>query len=136
MSKSILIVDDDDDDLEFFCEALKEVDGEALCLSCSGGYEALDMLQHQDSIIPDYIFMDQNMPRMTGRQCLLEIKKIVKLNGVQLIMYTTTRLTDEIRETKKIGVHFISKPNSFVALRQMISEVFNENWAEVDLLYK
>ncbi len=133
-ARTVLIVDDDKDDLEFFCDAVQEVDENTQCIAVDGSLEALELLRQENSIVPDFIFMDINMPRMNGKQCLLEIKKLPQFTNTHFILYSTTRLTDEIRAAQKMGVHFINKPNSYSALRTIIDQVFKESWPDVDLL--
>ena len=71
----ILMVDDDEDDRRLFFEAAKEVSESIHCVSAEDGEKALTMLQSEHGLLPDYIFLDLNMPRLNGRQCLAEIKK-------------------------------------------------------------
>ena len=60
----VLNVDDDQEDREFFCDALKEIDASIVCLVAESGMEALSLLQSHMPL-PDYIFLDINMPMMT-----------------------------------------------------------------------
>ena len=61
----VLNVDDDHEDREFFCDALREIDPSVVCLIAASGMEALALLQDRDAL-PDYIFLDINMPMMDG----------------------------------------------------------------------
>jgi CheY-like chemotaxis protein len=51
-----LIVDDDTDDREMFCEAIGEVAPEAICYNARNGLKALMALQNREIEIPDIIF--------------------------------------------------------------------------------
>ncbi len=68
---TILIVDDDK---EMFIEAVAEIDNSVDCITASNGYEALQILE-ETTTFPDLIFLDLNMPRMGGKQCLEALKK-------------------------------------------------------------
>jgi CheY-like chemotaxis protein len=130
--KVLLIIDDDPDDREFFCDALKEVDGSAVCYTFKNGLEALDMLHTERAPIPDFIFLDLNMPVLSGKQCLAELKKIKKLNNTHIIIYTTSKLTDDFSETIHMGaMHFLTKPTTYSDLCEALSNVLTENWALV-----
>jgi len=130
--KILLIIDDDPDDREFFCEALKEVDGSAICYTCKNGMEAIDMLTSEQSPVPDFIFLDLNMPVLSGKQCLLALKKIRKLGQTHIIIYTTSKLTDDFSETISMGaMHFMTKPTRFADLRDALGNVLAENWTLV-----
>jgi DNA-binding response OmpR family regulator len=81
--------------------------------------------------MPEYIFLDLNMPRMNGKQCLAEIKRIKKLSDVPVIIYSTSKLESDITETRKLGAtYYMTKPNLFTELRDAISGLLVDN--EID----
>jgi CheY-like chemotaxis protein len=120
----ILNVDDDPEDREFFCDALKRIDPAALCLTATSGTEALSMLQSHLPL-PDYIFLDINMPMMDGKTCLMELKRIPEVKEIPVIMYSTSTDTKEIRECYKLGANdFLIKPNNFDKLVNDLISIF------------
>ncbi|TWI89299.1 response regulator [Chitinophaga japonensis] len=130
--KILLIIDDDPDDREFFCEALKEVDESAICYACKSGMDAIDMLTSAQLPVPDFIFLDLNMPVLSGKQCLQALKKIRKLEQTHIIIYTTSKLTDDFSETINMGaMHFMTKPTRLSELRDALANVLAENWTLV-----
>lgn len=76
MIKTILIIDDDDDDREMLCAVIDSLFPTVNCMEATNGEEALDLLTNKKSEKPDLIFLDLNMPRLNGKSCLIEIKKI------------------------------------------------------------
>jgi CheY-like chemotaxis protein len=123
--KIIMIVDDDPDDRAFFCEALSEVDSSIECISVKGGEEALQHLEKYEGV-PDYIFLDLNMPRMDGKQCLKHIKSNSNLSSIPVIIYTTSKSQEDIEEMKGMGaVYFLTKPNKFSDLKKAIREILD-----------
>jgi CheY-like chemotaxis protein len=70
-----LLVDDDLDDQEIFLMTLEKINKNIKCLTANNGVEALSLLT-QNSFVPDYIFLDVNMPKMNGIECLRSIKNI------------------------------------------------------------
>jgi len=82
---TIMFVDDDPDDVKIFGEAVKEVDSEINFLSASSGTKALEILGTRKEL-PDFIFLDVNMPRMNGMQFLEAIKKDKKFSGIPVVM--------------------------------------------------
>src|SRR5438105_13236231 len=99
----ILMVDDDEDDRILFFEAASEVSKSIRCLSAEDGEKALNMLQSEHALLPDYIFLDLNMPRLNGKQCLVEIKKTKRLMHIPVIIFTTTKREEDVAETKRLG---------------------------------
>ena len=121
----ILNVDDDQEDREFFCDALREIDRLAICLTAASAMEALSMLQ-SDLPIPDYIFLDINMPMMDGKTCLKELKRIPELRDIPVIMYSTSTDTKEIKECYQLGAEdFLIKPNNFEKLVNDLTSIFS-----------
>lgn len=118
--KTVLIIDDDPDDREFFCEALGEVDPSIRCLTAENGEDGLALLKSKKDGLPHVIFLDMNMPRLNGKQCLAEIKKIKELCHIPVVIYTTTRQEDDAEELHELGAAlFLTKPSSFKAIQEI-----------------
>ncbi len=132
MPVTILIVDDDPDDLWLFCEALHEIDPSYRCLTALNGIEALQLLENL-VVAPDFIFMDLNLPFMSGRECLIDLKKNPRLANIPVIIYSTSKLKTDIDEVYKLGaVHFLTKPNSFQDIVKKVSAILAGKWEEID----
>ena len=127
--RRFFIVDDDVDDQELFIEAVNEVDDSIECLSASNCEEALDLLKNKKISMPDMIFLDLNMPRLNGKQCLAELKKQAHLADIPVIIYSTSSEKRDIEETTRLGAaHFLTKPNKFEELCKAISFVVSRSW--------
>ncbi len=125
MSKVIFLIDDDIDDQEFFMEAVKEVDPNIECHLASSCDDGLELL-NKSSVLPDYIFLDLNMPKVDGKKCLLELKKNARVKDIPVIIYSTSSLKKDIDETKAMGaVHFLTKPAAFRELCEAIENVLS-----------
>ncbi len=123
-SKTILIIDDDPDDRELLMEAIKETDPTIVCGTSSGSIDALQILSKDQFIVPDYIFLDMNMPRMNGKECLLEIKKIEQLNRAKIVIYTTSQREDDVTEMLDLGASFfLIKPSIFNHLKEAVRHI-------------
>ena len=120
----VLNVDDDQEDREFFCDALREIDPSITCLVAGSGMEALALLENRSSL-PDFIFLDINMPMMDGKQCLKALKSIPHLQAIPVIMYSTSTDTREIKECYRLGaVDFLIKPHSYDKLVNDLTSIF------------
>ena len=123
---TVMIVDDDADDVEFFCEAVAEFDSAIRCISAENGLEALKMLKNPFYPRPDFIFLDLNMPRMGGKQCLTEIKNDQDLNQIPVVIYSTSKLEEDFLETQMMGaILFITKPTRLKKLAEVIGLVLS-----------
>jgi len=120
------LIDDDPDDQEIFCMALDELNPAIKRVMASNGEDGIKKLSLNPQIPPDYIFLDLNMPRMNGIECLKEIKKVKYLQKTKVIMYSTTDARDVRELTKDLGAYdFIVKPPSFLKLVEFLSDVLN-----------
>jgi CheY-like chemotaxis protein len=128
MGRIVLIVDDDSDDRDFFCEALHEIDSTIECRFAKNGQEALDLLNKPENLLPDYIFLDLNMPRVGGVQCLKAIKKINHLSNIPVVIFSTTKQDDEAEKTRELGaVLFLTKPPTYTELVKKLSYVLSQS---------
>jgi CheY-like chemotaxis protein len=123
--RSVLFIDDDEDDKMVFGHALKTVDRDILYLTASDGQEALKILQNDLVILPDVIFMDLNMPKMDGFTCLDHIKKINELKEIPVLILSTSTNPNDIERAKKLGAKkFITKPSTYTALLETLKTTF------------
>ncbi|MDO6429753.1 response regulator [Flavitalea sp. BT771] len=125
----IMLVDDDEDDRKLFLEATKEVDDTISCITTGNAPEALLYLRNTDNPLPDYIFLDLRMPGLSGKDCLVELKKDARLMPIPVIVYTTSRDVKESIELKRLGAtHFMTKPVFPDDVYYMVSFVLGEKW--------
>ena len=86
----VYMIDDDVEDQEIFLETLCEIDASIKCLNFFNGSDALNQLLNKGTILPDFIFIDLNMPVMNGYEFLKEVKTHKELIGLPVIIYTTS----------------------------------------------
>ncbi|OQP66765.1 response regulator [Niastella populi] len=119
----LFLIDDDSDDQEIFKSALAKVDESLALITASNGYEALIVLSACDTL-PDYIFVDLNMPRMGGLQFLKEIKQTESLKDIPVIIYTTSSNPIDMAKTKELGAaSFVTKPSRFAELCSLLQSL-------------
>lgn len=122
---SILLTDDDPDDQFLFLEALSVADN---TISYSSAFDGIDVLEKLNSgmmSIPDLLFMDVNMPRMNGIDCLKELQKSEKLKTIPVIMYSTSSYyKTECLESG--AADYIEKLNDFPQLCATLKYIINK----------
>lgn len=127
VQRKILIIDDDIDDQELFAEAIGELNLDFSCECASNGEEGLELLNDTSRELPGLIFLDLNMPRLNGKQCLERIKGNPRLKDIPVIIYSTSSQENDIRDTMAMGaVHFLTKPSSFNELCNALAEVLKQ----------
>jgi CheY-like chemotaxis protein len=125
MSLSIMIVDDDIDDIDIFIDAVHQVEASINCSSAQNGLEALKAINASHRK-PDYVFVDLNMPKLNGKQFIGEIRKDAALNNIKVVIYTTSKLDNDLSETKLLGAdEFMTKPTSLDELCQSIARIIS-----------
>jgi len=128
-SKVFFIADDDPDDRELFIEALHGIDQLSKCITAFDGQEALSKLTNGIAQLPDFIFLDLNMPRMNGKECLTEIRKHDNLHNIPVIIYSTSAEKKDVDETMRLGAtFFLQKPNRFDDLSAALANIISRNW--------
>jgi CheY-like chemotaxis protein len=123
---SCFLIDDDVDDQEIFTMALHAYDDSIHCHFADDGVKALEKLRDVNFILPQCIFLDVNMPRMNGIECLDEIRKIRRLQGVPVCMFSTSSDPKIVTQAKALGAtDFIVKPPSISALTIKLRQFFH-----------
>jgi CheY-like chemotaxis protein len=121
---TLLCIDDDPDDIEIFCEAMKQVDPSCVCAVANNGKHALDILR---TLKPDMVFLDVNMPVMNGKDTLQGIRANEKLDSVPVCMLSTYINDDEAEVYRELGAtECLIKPRSFSAFCQMLQRIFQK----------
>lgn len=120
---NLLLADDDDDDCDFFKEALDEISVTANLSMVHDGVQLMERLENALNNLPDVVFLDLNMPRKNGLECLAEIKANQKLQNLPVIIFSTS-LDSEIVDNlyKKGASYYIRKPGDFSKLKKVIEK--------------
>jgi CheY-like chemotaxis protein len=128
----ILLTDDDPDDRDFFADAVAELDLNFPVEFCKSGLELLNRLYDKSLIIPDMIFLDLNMPVMSGFETLQQIREDIMFKDIPLIaIYSTSASEAGIKSTFGLGANaYIVKPTNFNDLKKLVKKVLEMDWKE------
>lgn len=131
LPKVVLFIDDDADDRAIFSEATSLVAPSIQRIYATNGQEALQLLQQENAVIPDLIFLDINMPVMNGRECLAELKKIAALRHTPIIICSTSIYADDQQQFEALGADFyLVKPNTLLKMSTALQFVFSRYQAK------
>lgn len=126
----IVLVEDDPDDVYFFRQVIKKSDIELRLTNLSDGIELLEFLNRkQDEQF--LIFLDLNMPRMSGLEVLAHLKEQELINKHIVIAYTTSDYNKDIEDAYDLGVKsYIVKPSNQAELSSLIQSALDYwfNW--------
>jgi CheY-like chemotaxis protein len=134
----ILLADDDPDDQEMIRRAVVKSQLMADLHAVEDGEQLLDFLHHRGRFAapvvaprPWVILLDFNMPKMDGREALVEIKAHALFRRIPVIVMTTSSAERDISRAYDLGSSsFIRKPVTLTALAQVMS-VLGKYWFEV-----
>ena len=121
----ILLADDDTDDCIFFKEVLEELSIQIQLIEVHDGEKLMQFLKNETNQIPYVLFLDLNMPRKNGVECLLEIKRDERLKYFPVIIISTSIEQEVVDHLYKNGAqYFVCKPPDFLKLKKMVEQVF------------
>jgi len=98
MKKTVALVEDDPRLRKQLVQILEDIDDIECVIVCASAEEALEKIPSKN---PDVVLMDIKLPRMSGIQCVAELKRI--LPEVQVIMVTVYEDSDRIFKALKAG---------------------------------
>lgn len=108
MAKTVILIDDDQDDLDIMKQAIEAVDTSLSCLSFVYPEEALRVLLNKNLVVlPDFIFIDINMPGITGDKCLKTLRKEKEFDSIVITLYSTSMPETVAEALKSAGANFV-----------------------------
>ena len=125
----ILLADDDADDRTEFKEAFETLRMHTVVQTLNNGVELMKFLNDDASIIPDILFLDLNMPKKSGLECLSEIRKMKRLDKLTIVIFSTSSSQKDIEETFFRGANiYLKKPAHFTVLKKTLRHILAINW--------
>lgn len=120
---NILIAEDDLDDFLVLKEAIEDVLPKFNIVHCRHGMEVIHQINERPDL--DLIFLDINIPRKTGIECLINIRERKEFASTPIIIYSTSSHFDDIDRCYKNGCTlYLVKPTSSKDLVTQIKKIF------------
>ena len=120
---NILLADDDIDDCFFFKKAVEDFPIPTYCTAMHDGEQLMKQLTDETNELPNVLFLDLNMPRKNGFECLEEIKLNKKLKQLPVIIFSTSFEQEVVKVLYENGAqHFIRKPSDFLQFKKIIQQ--------------
>ena len=119
--EKLLLADDDLDDRLFFEDAIEELFTSYKLSTVTDGVELMEVLFDNSEQLPDILFLDINMPRKNGCECLAEIKANDMLKEIPVVIFSTSLDMEIVNKLYENGAHYyIRKPGDFNVLKKVI----------------
>ena len=127
----ILYADDDKDDQQLIEEAFVRYSSNVKIVLADNGVEALDYLNNLLPFdpVPCLIILDINMPRVSGKEALVEIRKMERFAETPVILFTTSSQLQDKNFALKHKAGFITKPIDGEQMK-LIADVFIDHCNE------
>jgi CheY-like chemotaxis protein len=120
----ILLIDDDVDELAIFEEGLKQA---AITYKIHYAEDPFSAEAFLILSLSDIIFVDFNMPKMDGIQCILYIRKIAGIKDIPTVLYSTS-IKDDYREAAiRLDIICMPKTPDFKSLVSQLKAYFAKN---------
>jgi two-component SAPR family response regulator len=115
MKKNLIVfyIDHSLSDIRVFGAVLFEIDNTIQYTSFDTSKKALSHLTSSRNDLPDFIFIDINMPEVTGLQCLEQIRKIKKLDKINVIMYSNDPVKNYHDAARALNAQCLRKSIAF-----------------------
>lgn len=85
--------------------------------------QLMELLNNEELLLPDVIFLDVNLPDKNGYDCLLDIIETKRLDSVHIIMYSTSYQENVADVLFELGAKFyIKKPTEFNGVKSVIQK--------------
>jgi CheY-like chemotaxis protein len=119
---SIVLADDDLDDIELFKDAVKQACPDLKLTTARDGKNLLDMLDLM--AVPDVIVLDLNMPRIDGKGCLKAIRGSRKFDDVLVVMLSTSSNRHDMNTCLQNGAdYYYVKPDNYNHLVNLVYDL-------------
>ena len=135
---TILVADDDPDDRKLTQEAFSESKLANDLRFVEDGVEVFDYLNRRGKFAdpasspwPSLMLLDLNMPRMDGREVLVELKKNPRYSAIRVIVMTTSKSEADINKAYLLNAaSYITKPVTFDSLVNVVTTL-GKYWLEI-----
>ena len=127
-SRQILLVEDSPSDAHLAMRAFSQSQFASTVKHAKDGSEALAMLRregrYRDYPRPDLIFLDLNMPRVSGRQVLEELRVDPDLGLIPIVILSTSRDQTDVQDAYRLGTNsYVVKPVDLKEFFQAIEAI-------------
>jgi DNA-binding NtrC family response regulator len=125
--RNLILVEDDQDDQELFLQALENISTEISCVVFDNASEALRQIKDR-SVACDMLFLDLNMPMITGTEFLEELTRS-NAGHPPVVILSSSSYPPVVADATRLGaVGFYTKPSSFHELEKLLETILHTDY--------
>ena len=122
---NILLADDDADDRFFFDKVLKKLRIQTRLITVTDGEKLMSHLSDNYTNLPDVLFLDLNMPRKNGLECLSDIKQNERLEHLPVVIYSTHLHEKDANVLYEKGAHYYIRKTDMIELTKILHRILD-----------
>ena len=127
-ANTIVVIDDDLDDLDIMADVISTVDPSANCVTFNDPVAAVNKLLSGDELLPKYIFVDHNMPIMRGDEVLKKLRSVERFNDSVIILISTSMHVLDSSKFFDAGANYaVEKPNRLANYYTLLKSIFRDH---------
>ncbi|WP_412029782.1 response regulator [Deinococcus yunweiensis] len=131
----VLLVDDAPADRELAREAFGQQEAQVIIDTCASGARALHFLQQAETVLPDVILLDLNMPGMSGLELLAALKDTARLNLIPVVILSSSSHAHDVEQAYSLHASsFMTKQPEFGPFVQQI-DAFVSFWLQARMTH-
>jgi CheY-like chemotaxis protein len=129
----VIYADDDPDDLFLVSEGFLEHAPQVDLITVRDGAELFDCLQTLEAThqTPCLLILDINMPRITGKEVLRQLRQMPRYEDLPVVLFTTSSSPQDIDFAESYNAGFMTKPGNFTDIAAIIEQFFHQCSEEI-----
>jgi two-component system response regulator len=129
--RTILLVEDDPDDVELTLRALRKSVAGCQVDVAADGAEALDYLRGPRAL-PVFVLLDLQLPRLSGHQVLERIRSDPRTRLLPVVVLTSSREREDLVRCYALGANsYVRKPVDFEEFETLARQL-GTYWLDVN----
>ncbi|MEH6680310.1 MAG: response regulator [Sediminicola sp.] len=129
LKRIVICVEDDEDDRNMFKEAIEELNLSVRLKLFEMGKDFLEYLETTDDPLPELLFLDLNMPEISGFEVLKKVKEHSVWSKIPVAILSTSSMESDMEKTFLMGANiYFTKPNSFRVLQAALKRILVTNY--------
>ncbi len=118
----ILLIENNEEKLDFFSDALEESNLEFTCSRARNIRQAAKILKN---LLPDIVFVGLNLPKISGVEFLKKIKKMECFKSTPVVLYSTIKNQSDEDVAENCVSDYILLPDNIFTMASILKNFFS-----------